>query len=212
MKTNKQTLIVCAIITIVSFLALFILHMELDVWFWQIITKTEITCDVDERNFYQGIWSNIFTGAIVSVLTTYVVYQRSKHDVEFGLQASEDMLLMHFSSLASTMYMVNLKNPQNNHAAIARFADAIANCEVQYDRMIQCSNDYSPFFKTKKAKTLMKTKSFLQVIWIEICPVEDSLLVETEEVEIKKAIDKVRDIVGKKKDEIDELKHRIWRL
>jgi len=110
------------------------------------------------------------------------------------------------------MYMVNLKNPQNNHAAIARFADAIANCEVQYDRMIQCSNDYSPFFKTKKAKTLMKTKSFLQVIWIEICPVEDSLLVETEEVEIKKAIDKVRDIVGKKKDEIDELKHRIWRL
>jgi len=212
MKTNKQTLVVCVIITIVSFLALFILHMELDVWFWQIITKTEITCDVDERNFYQGIWSNIFTGAIVSVLTTYVVYQRSKHDVEFGLQASEDMLLMHFSSLASTMYMVNLKNPQNNHAAIARFADAIANCEVQYDRMIQCSNDYSPFFKTKKAKTLMKTKSFLQVIWIEICPVEDSLLVETEEVEIKKAIDKVRDIVGKKKDEIDELKHRIWRL
>ena len=212
MKTNKQTLVVCVIITIVSFLALFILHTELDVWLWQIITKTEITCDVDERNFYQGIWSNIFTGAIVSVLTTYVVYQRSKHDVEFGLQASEDMLLMHFSSLASTMYMVNLKNPQNNHAAIARFADAIANCEVQYDRMIQCSNDYSPFFKTKKAKTLMKTKSFLQVIWIEICPVEDSLLVETEEVEIKKAIDKVRDIVGKKKDEIDELKHRIWRL
>lgn len=212
MKTNKQTLVVCVIITIVSFLALFILHMELDVWFWQIITKTEITCDVDERNFYQGIWSNIFTGAIVSVLTTYVVYQRSKHDVEFGLQASEDMLLMHFSSLASTMYMVNLKNPQNNHASIARFADAIANCEVQYDRMIQCSNDYSPFFKTKKAKTLMKTKSFLQVIWIEICPVEDSLLVETEEAEIKKAIDKVRDIVGKKKDEIDELKHRIWRL
>ena len=212
MKTNKQTLVVCVIITIVSFLALFILHTELDVWVWQIITKTEITCDVDERNFYQGIWSNIFTGAIVSVLTTYVVYQRSKHDVEFGLQASEDMLLMHFSSLASTMYMVNLKNPQNNHAAIARFADAIANCEVQYDRMIQCSNDYSPFFKTKKAKTLMKTKSFLQVIWIEICPVEDSLLVETEEVEIKKAIDKVRDIVGKKKDEIDELKHRIWRL
>ena len=212
MKTNKQTLIVCAIITIVSFLALFILHAELDVWLWEIITKTEITCDYEERNFYQGIWSNIFTGAIVSVLTTYVVYQRSKHDVEFGLQASEDMLLMHFSSLASTMYMVNLKNPQNNHAAIARFADAIANCEVQYDRMIQCSNDYSPFFKTKKAKTLMKTKSFLQVIWIEICPVEDSLLVETEEVEIKKAIDKVRDIVGKKKDEIDELKHRIWRL
>lgn len=212
MKTNKQTLIVCSIITIVSFLALFILHAELDVWLWQTITRAEITCDYEERNFYQGIWSNIFTGAIVSVLTTYVVYQRSKHDVEFGLQASEDMLLMHFSSLASTMYMVNLKNPQNNHAAIARFADAIANCEVQYDRMIQCSNDYSPFFKTKKAKTLMKTKSFLQVIWIEICPVEDSLLVETEEVEIKKAIDKVRDIVGKKKDEIDKLKHRIWRL
>ena len=28
----------------------------------------------------------------------------------------------------------------------------------------------------------------------------------------KKAIDKVREIVGKKKDEIDELKHTIWRL
>ena len=86
-------------------------------------------------------------------LKPYVVYKRSKHDVEFGLQASEDMLLMHFSSLASTMYMVDLKNPQNNHAAIARFADAIANCEMQYDRMVQCSNDYSPFIKTKKPKS-----------------------------------------------------------
>lgn len=212
MKTNKQTLIVCAIITIVSFLALFILHARLDVWLWQIITKTEITCDIDERNFYQGIWSNIFTGAIVSVLTTYVAYQRSKHDVEFGLQSSESMLLTDFSLLASTMYMVNLKHPQNNHAAIARFADTIANCKTQYDRMIQHSNDYSPFIKTNKAKTLTETKSILQTIWIEICPVQDSLLTETEEAEIKKAIDKVRAIVGKKKDEIDELNHKIWRL
>ena len=212
MKTNKQTLIVCAIITIVSFLALFILHAELDVWLWQIITKTEITCDIDERNFYQGIWSNIFTGAIVSVLTTYVAYRRSKHDVEFGLQSSESMLLTDFSLLASKMYMVNLKHPQNNHAAIARFADTIANCKIQYNRMIQHSNDYSPFFKTNKAKTLTKTKSILQAIWVEICPVEDRLLTETEEAEIKKAIDKVREIVGKKKDEIDELNHKIWRL
>ena len=110
------------------------------------------------------------------------------------------------------MYMVDLKNPQNNHAAIARFADAIANCEMQYDRMVQCSNDYSPFIKTKKAKKLMKTKSFLQVIWIKICPVEDNLLVHTEEAELKKAIDEVRRIVGEEKEKIDQLKHEIWRL
>lgn len=59
---------------------------------------------------------------------------------------------------------------------------------------------------------MMKTKSFLQMIWLEICPVEDNLLVQTEEAEIKKAIDTVREIVGKKKDEIEKLKHKIWRL
>ena len=58
----------------------------------------------------------------------------------------------------------------------------------------------------------MDTKNFLQVIWIKICPVDDNLLVHTEEVELKKAIDKVREIVGAEKEKIDKLKHEIWRL
>lgn len=212
MKINKQTLIVCWIITAISFAGLLILQKDIDIWFQELITKTKWVYDYGERAFYQGIWSNIFTGAIVSVMTTYVAYRRAKHDVEFGLQSSEDMLLMHFSSLASPMYMVDLKHPQNNHAAIVRFADTISRCNTQYGKMIQFSNDYCPFVKTKKVKTMMKTKSLLQMIWIEICPIEDSLMVQTEESEIKKAIDKVREIVGNKKDEIEKLKHTIWRL
>lgn len=212
MKISKQTLIVCWIITAISFAGLLILHRDIDIWFQETITKSKWVYDYGEREFYQGIWSNIFTGAIVSVMTTFVAYSRAKHNVEFGLQSSEDMLLIYFSSLASPMYMVDFKHPQNNHAAIVRFADTISRCNAQYDKMIQFSNDYCPFVKTKKARTMMETKSLLQMIWIEICPVEDNLMVQIEEAEIKKAIDEVREIVGKKKDEIDKSKHTIWRL
>lgn len=212
MRTNKQTLIVCIVITIISFLALFMLYAEVDIWFQEMITKTKWTYDYNKREFYQGIWSNIFTGTIVSVFMTYVAYNRSKHEVETGLQTSEDVLLMYFSSLASSMYKVDLKHPENNHAAIARFTDRIASCTTQYDKMIQCANDYCPFIKTKKTKTLMETKSFLQMIWVEICPAEDSLLVYTEEEDIKKTIDTVRMITSNKKDKIAELKRTVWRL
>lgn len=212
MRINRQTLVVCWVITIISFTGLLILHKDIDILLQEAITKTKWIYDCDERDFYQGIWSNIFTGAVVSVMTTCVAYRRAKHDVEFGLQSSEEMLVMHFSSLASTMYMVNLRHPQNNHAAIVRFADTISRCNAHYDRMIQFSNDYCPFVKTKKAKTLINAKSLLQMIWIEICPVEDNLLVKTEEAEIKEAIDKVREIVSKKKDDLEDLNHKIWRL
>lgn len=212
MKTNKQILIVCGIIALVSFAGIWVLHEGIDIRLQEVITNTKWIYDSDERAFYQGLWSNVFTGAIISVFTTCVTYNRAKHDTEFGLQSSEEMLLMHFSSLASPMYMVNLKHPKNDHAAIVRFADTISNSKAQYDRMIQFSNDYCPFIKTKKAKTLMEAKNFLQTIWIEICPVEDSLLVQTEEAEIKKTIDIVRSKVRKQKTDIDNLNHTVWRL
>ena len=68
MRAAKQTLILCWIITIISLLGIVILHAEIDIGLQEQIIKTEWTYDYDERDFYQSIWSNIFTGAIVSLL------------------------------------------------------------------------------------------------------------------------------------------------
>ena len=139
MRTHKQTLVVCWIITIISLAGLFVLHKEVDIWLQEAITNTKWTYDYSERDFYQGIWSNIFTGAIVSVFTTYVAYQRAKHEVESGLQISEDLLVHQFLSLASMKYMVDLEQPENNHAAIARFTDVISNASTRFDEMMRFS-------------------------------------------------------------------------
>lgn len=205
MRAAKQTLIVCWIITIVSLLGIVILHAEIDIWFQEQITKTKWTYDYSERDFYQSIWSNIFTGAIVSVFTTYVSYIRAKNDVVFNLSMSEQMLTLKFGLLASPMYSINLKNPQNNHAAICRFTNQIAETHAQYDRMVEANNDYSPFFKTKRAKALMDGKIFLQEIWLEICGVEDDLLVYENEESLKEAIDETRKKIEKSKDQLKKL-------
>ena len=206
MKAAKQTLILCWIITIVSLLVIVILHAEFDIWMQEQITKTECTYDYDERDFYQSIWSNIFTGAIVSVFTTYVSYGRAKHDLEFQLKSSEQTMVMYFNTMTIKLYHeVNLSHPSfknNNYAAIRRFESDISEIKLRYDRMIEASNDYSPFFMNKKSRNLTNAKRFLQELWVDICPVEDSLLIYTEEKDIKKAIDTARQKVVAKEDEL----------
>ena len=212
MKTSKQTLIVCWFITLISFVGLFILHEEFDIWLKSAISRTKWTYDYSEREFYQGIWSNIFTGAIVSVFTTYVAYGRAKHEVEAGLKICEDLLVNQFLTLASSKYLVNIGDSEKNHAAIARFTEAISNASNRFDEMMRYSVDYCPFIETKKVKALMEAKNILLMIWVEIHPAEDSLLVYTTEEEIKKTIDTVRNIISKRKEKLDELSHTIWRL
>lgn len=209
MKAAKQTLIVCWIITIISLFVIVILHAEIDIWMQEQITKAEWTYDYDERDFYQSIWSNIFTGAIVSVFTTYVTYGRAKHDLEFQLKSSEQTMVMYFNTMTIKLYHeVNLSHPSfmdNNYAAIRRFESDIAAIKLRYDKMIEASNDYSPFFMNKKSRNLTNAKRFLQELWVDICPVEDSLLIHTEEKDIKKAIDTARQKVVARKDELKKV-------
>lgn len=125
MKTNKQILIACEIIAFISITNMFLLHNEMDIRLQEVITKVRWIYDYDERTFYQGIWSSIFTGAIISLITTFVTYRKMKHDVEFGLQSSEEMLLIYFSSLATPMYVVNLghlpSNDKRRHRVFIHF-------------------------------------------------------------------------------------------
>ena len=205
MRASKYTLIVCWIITIVSFCAIVLLHKEIDIHMEEAITQTKWVYDFDERDFYQSIWSNVFTGAIVSVITTYVSYFLQKRDVEFNLKMSEIMLTIKLGLLASKMYAVDLDKPDNNHAAIARFANQIAETHDQYSRMVIASNDYSPFFKTKKARTLLNGKTLIQKIWLSVCGVEDDLIIYETDVLLKKTIDKTREITAGWHEQLKEL-------
>ena len=148
-------------------------------------------------------------GAIVSVFTTYVTYGRAKHDLEFQLKSSEQTMVMYFNTMTIKLYHeINLSHPSfkdNNYAAIRRFESDIAAIKLRYDKMIEASNDYSPFFKNKKSRNLTNAKRFLQELWVDICPVEDSLLIYTEEKDIKKAIDTARQKVVAKKDELKKV-------
>ena len=63
---------------------------------------------------------------------------------------------------------------------------------------------YRSVYRDAEKKRKKEIKNYPGLIIIEI----DGLAYDV----LKEAIDKVRDIVGKKKDEIDELKHTIWRL
>ena len=211
MKTNKKTLILCWIITVVSLLALVYLHSGFHVYVEELFTNKDLVCAKEECNFYQGMWSNIFTGGIVSVMTTYVAYIQSKHDVEFRLKMSEQMLTVNFSLLSSSMYSLNLKYPQNNHAAIARFSHSITETHSRYDRMIEASNDYCPFFKTKRVKTFMDAKMFLQNLWVDICSVEDDLITYESESALKEAIDKTREKIQKKKEQLQKVHDDVWK-
>ncbi len=208
MKASKQTLIVCWIITIVSLLGVVVLHNEIDIWIQEQITKTEWVYDYDIRDFYKNIYSNIFTGAIVSLLLTYVSYGQAKNNLEFQLKVNEQIMVLHFNSIASSMYSINLTHKlfeQNNCSAIARFKENIADIKVRYDRMIEASNDYCPFFMNKKSRNLTKGKKFLQEMWVEICNVEDSLLIYNKVEDIKSVIDSTRKKVEKRKTELDEV-------
>ena len=213
MRAAKQTLVVCWIITMISLLCIIVLHAEIDILVQEKVIKTELEYDYNERNFYQGIWSNIFTGAIVSLFTTYVSYNRAKHDLVFQLKANEQIIAMLFNNMTTRLYYdVNLSSPlfkANNYTAIRRFESDIASIKLHYDRMIEAANDYSPFFKTKKSKNLTNGKQLLQELWVEICPVEAQLLVHTEEKDIKEDIDSTRQKVVARKDELKKVSDSI---
>lgn len=212
MKASKQTLIVCWIITIISLLGIVILHTEIDIIIQEQITKTTWFYNDDTRTFYQGIWSNVFTGAIVSVFMTYVSYKQAKHDLEFQLNANEQIMILHFTSIASNMYSINLTNTlfkESNYAAIRRFEKTIEDIGLRYERMIEAANDYSPFFINEKTRNLMLGKKFLQELWIDICSVEDSLLIYTEDEDIKKVIDSTRQKVEGKRKALDYIAESI---
>jgi len=193
MRVSKNSLIVCWIITVVSFGAIVILHEHLDIQIQKVITQTNWVYDFDERDFYQSIWSNVFTGAIVSLMITYVSYFHEKHKIEFELISSETMLTLKFGLLASSMYAIDLEHQQNNHAAIARFVNQITETREQYNRMIQANNDYTPFLKSKKCKTLKDGKLLIQEIWLSVCGVEDDLITYEKEILLKDVIDQTRE-------------------
>lgn len=209
MKVSKYTLIVCWIITIFSFAAIVILHAKTDIKIQEIITQTKWSYDFEERDFYQSIWSNIFTGAIVSVITTYVSYFHQKHNVEFELKMSEIMLSIKFGLLDSSMYAIDLKDRQNNHVAIARFINQITEIHNQYDRMIVANNDYSPFLRNQKAKTLLNGKILTQKIWLDICGVEDDLIIYKTEESMKATIDKTREKISVWHEQLKELSEKL---
>ena len=206
MKAAKHTLIVCWIIVIVSFLGIIYLHSGLHVYVDELIIGKELVCNKEECSFYQGLFSNIFTGSIVSLLMTYVSYRRAKHTLEFQLKASEQTMVMLFNNMTLKLYYdVNLSHPlfeDNNRAAIRRFESDISIIKSRYDKMIEASNDYSPFFLNKKSKNLMHGKRFLQDLWVDVCPVEDSILISKDETDIKRAIDTARHKVVAKEEEL----------
>ena len=76
--------------------------------------------------------------------------------------------------------------------------------------MIEASNDYCPFFKTKKAKIFVEAKEFLQELWVDICPVEDDLLTYESEASLKEAIDKTREIIQTKKEKLKKVHDDVW--
>ena len=211
MKTAKQALVACWIIIIVSFIGIVIVRTGIDIRLQEQITKTQWIYDNKTREFYQGIWSNIFTGAIVAVATAHITYLRTKHDVEFRLKMSEQMLTISFSLLSSNMYVLNLAYPQNNHIAIARFSHAITETHSRYDRMIEAANDYCPFFKTKKARIFVEAKCFLQDLWVDICSVEDDLITYESEASLKRAIDKTKETVQKKEEKLKKVHDEVWK-
>ena len=210
MKAAKETLIVCWLITILSFIGLVGIHAEIDIQLQEIITNETLEYDYDERDFYQGIWSNIFTGAIVSVLTTYITYGRAKHERTFELASSEQMLALYFTSITSFSYKMGKIGSRNNHDAILRFRSTIEKMEKEYDRMIQAANDYSPFFKTKRVKVLTEGKLFLQELWIAIAGVHDDLLIYSEEPDLITAINDVRNKVNKHEPKLHEVYSKVW--
>lgn len=192
MRASKYTLVVSWLMVTISVGAIMIIQKEIDIRIQEAITQTKWIYDFESRAFFKSIWGNVFTGAIVALATTYVAYFREKHDIEFELKMSEIMLTLKFGLLASPMYSIDLKNPQNNHAAIARFANQIVETREQYNRMVIAHNEYCPFFKTKKVKVLLNGKILLQKIWQSICGVEDDLIVYENDRAIKDGIDETR--------------------
>ena len=122
---------------------------------------------------------------------------------------SERMLSIKFGLLDSSMYAIDLKDRQNNHVAIARFINQITEIHNQYDRMIVANNDYSPFLKNQKAKTLLNGKILTQKIWLDICGVEDDLIIYKTEESMKATIDKTREKISVWHEQLKELSEKL---
>lgn len=211
MKAAKQTLIICWIITIISFVGIVVLHQNFDIWMYEQITKKVQTYDDSERAFYQGIWSNIFTGAIVSVFTTYVTYRHAKHALEFQLTSNESIMAMYFDSLGNGTYLINQIGSDKNQWEIYSYKKAIETIKLCDAQLIEATNDYCPFFMTKKSKFLLYANEFLWKLWTEICPAEIYLMYYDDEAAIKQSMESTQAIIKEHKEEFDKIYAYFWK-
>lgn len=200
MKASKYMVYVCWGMIAISFVVVWLLRCEIDIHIQEQITKTAWAYDCEIRDFYTGIWGNILTGAIVSLITSYVSYGQAKHQIEFSLLSNEKLMCMYYKSILCGLYTKSTMNIHNNVCRFRKDFSKLGNC---YNAMIVAHNDYSPFIKTKKVKTLFSAKVKLQEIWLNIVVYQDDLYILSDEQEIQKIIAKLQLDVLKSKEAIE---------
>lgn len=193
----------CWLMVVVSFAAVWVLHCEVDIAIQELATKTVWTYDYDVRNFYIGLWGNVLTGAIVSLITSYVSYNRAKHQIEFTLLMSEEGMCRGFQSITCGLYTANRTQIHTN---VCRFKHDYSELDNYYQEMIAAHNDYSPFIKkSKKAAALFEGKLQLQKIWVDTAGYQDDFIIAEDETALQKAIDELREEILKSKKKVDAL-------
>jgi len=208
-KASKYTVNVCWLLILISLLVVWILQCEIDIYIQTKITQSIWTYDYSVRDFYSGFWGNVLTGAIVSLITSYVLYGRAKHQNEFILLMNEQSMCMEFNSILCGLYTVDKINVHNN---VCRFKYNYSKLDDYYASMIAASNDYSPFVRTKKAKTLISGKHSLQSIWLDIACYKDDFIILSGEAEIQKAICSLQSELLSSKEIIDILYKKLMDL
>ena len=211
MRAAREMLIVCWIITIISFIGLFGLYTELDIHLQEKIDGKSLEYDYDEREFFQGLWGNVFTGAIVSVLTTYVSYNRSKRDLEFEIISNSKITLVCCKTLSSGLYQIDSQNTELNSWPIFMYKDDIEQIEACSDKIIDALKEYCPFFRTKKVKKLRLIAEIMRRLATELDSARKYIMFQSDIdalnesmmdtaniiTEHKKALDKISNILEK---------------
>lgn len=211
MRAAKEMLVVCWIITIISFIGLFGLYTELDIYFQEKIDGKSLEYDYDERAFFQGLWSNVFTGAVVSVLTTYVSYNRSKQDLEFEIISNSKITLVCCKTLSSGLYQIDSQNTGFNSWPIFMYKEDIERIASCSDKIIDALKEYCPFFRTRKVKKLRLIAEIMQRLATELDSARKYIMFQSDTdslnesmmdtantiTEHKEALDKISDILEK---------------
>lgn len=168
MRAAREMLVVCWIITIISFIGLFGLYTELDIHLQEKIDGKSLEYDYDEREFFQGLWGNVFTGAIVSVLTTYVSYKRSKHDLEFEIITNSKITLVCCQTLSSGLYQIDSQNSEFNSWPIFMYKEDIEQIAACSDKITEALRAYCPFIKSRKVKKLRLIAKIMERLATEL--------------------------------------------